>query len=243
MSPADPYQAFADELRREVARIAEDPDAGAAALEAAFDDVGRRARVEAARAVFDRLDPAEQWAVLARTFPDDELAEALADARARVLADADRHARLAAVRVGDGLALTALADGERLTLGLFREQDVDSGRRLGPAARSCARRLVVRGTGTAGEVQVVEDVFNPDGGYFVTADYDETTWRHQDRLPPHALVRLGTIVPVPTGDRFDPVLRLGGRVDVDVDGDHRSGCLHLGWARLDDLDVFPGPGR
>jgi hypothetical protein len=90
-----------------------------------------------------------------------------------------------------------------------------------------------------GEFTVLEDVFNPLGGYFVTGDYDESTWR-RDRLPGHAVVRPGSTVPDGGGTRLEPVLYRGGRVDVEVDGDLREGLLHLGYASLDAVDVFEG---
>ena len=42
---------------------------------------------------------------------------------------------------------------------------------------------------------------------------------------------------------LDPVLQLGGRVDVEVDGDLHTGRLHLGDATLDGVDVFEGAAR
>ncbi|MET0825858.1 MAG: hypothetical protein ABWZ89_05025 [Acidimicrobiales bacterium] len=62
--------------------------------------------------------------------------------------------------------------------------------------------------------------------------------RRHDRLAAHALVRLGSIVPGADGPGLDPVLHLGGRVDVETQGELREGHLHLGFALLDDVDVF-----
>ena len=76
----------------------------------------------------------------------------------------------------------------------------------------------------------------------MTGAYDESTWR-RDRLPAHAVVRPGSIVPDGGDKRLDPVLHRGGRVDVEVDGDLREGLLHLGYATLDEVDVFEGAAR
>jgi hypothetical protein len=149
-----------------------------------------------------------------------------------------------AAGVADGNRLDTIRvpiDG-RLTLGLFREADVHAGMVRGPAAANCTRRLSLRSTEVPGTFQVIEDVFNPNGGYFVTATYDQTTWE-VERLTAHALVRPGSIGVDGGAKRLDPVLHLGGRVDVEVDGDLREGLLHLGYARLDEVDVFEGAAR
>ncbi len=188
--------------------------------------------------MFDRLPVEQQWAVIERLFDDEELAAALATHRDAVVAAAARRRVAEAVAEGDRLDTVRVPTDGRLVLGLFREADVRVGMERGASAATCARRLVLRSTTEPGEFQVIEDVFNPLGGYFVTAAYDESTW-HRDRLPAHAIVRPGSIGP----GGLDPVLHRGGRVDVEVDGDLREGLLHLGYASLDEVDVFARGAR
>jgi hypothetical protein len=95
---------------------------------------------------------------------------------------------------------------------------------------------VLRATDDPGVFGVVEDVFNPRGGYFVTAQYDEQTWRTNDRFEGHTVVRAGAI----NATGFEPVLYPGGRVDFETDGHAREGRLHLGFAMLGDYDLFVG---
>jgi hypothetical protein len=92
----------------------------------------------------------------------------------------------------------------------------------------------------AGEFQVIEDVFNPGGGYFVTAEYSEETWRTSDRLPGHAIVRVGSITEgaAAAGPSFEPIVYPGGRVDFEVSGQPTAGRLHLGFAMLGDVGIF-----
>jgi hypothetical protein len=189
------------------------------------------------RQVFDRLPTAEQWAVIERVFDDDELAAALSTHRDALVAAGHRREVAASVAEGDRLDTVRVPTGARLVLGLFREPDVAEGIRRGPAATTCARRLVLRSTEAPGVFQVVEDVFNPLGGFYVTGAYDQSTWE-RDRLPGHARVRPGAIVPGGGAEQLDPALLRGGRVDVEVDGDLRRGLLHLGYALLDEVDVF-----
>jgi hypothetical protein len=220
-----------------VARVAADDDAGPDALEAVFAGITQRERALQARAVFDRLPAEQQWAVVERAFDDDELREALAGHREALVAAGARRRIAAAVADGERLDTVRVPTDGRLVLGLFREADVDAGRSRGAAATTCARRLVLRSTEEPGAFQVIEDVFNPLGGYFVTAAYDESTW-HRDRLPAHAVIRPGSVVPDGGDRRLDPVLHRGGRGDVEVDGDLRAGLLHRGYASLDEVDVF-----
>ncbi|MGI9029755.1 MAG: hypothetical protein ACR2HP_07185 [Ilumatobacteraceae bacterium] len=130
-----------------------------------------------------------------------------------------------------------LPDGEHLTLGLFREEDVRLALPRGRSSSTCARRLVLRATADPGVLQVLEDVFNPAGGLFVTPDYDQRTWR-DERLPPHSLARLGSV----RGRDFEPVIHPGGRVDVQdvqpVAGTLRPGRLHAGYATVGDDELF-----
>ena len=232
------YLDLAREIQREVARVAADDDAGPEALEAVFDGITRRERLRVLRATFDRLPVDEQWAVLERVFGDDELTEALAGARAARVAAARRRDLAATVATGDRLDTRAVPDGESLVLGLFREADVRAGIARGPGSANCVRRLVLSATAEAGAFRVIEDVFNPDGGYFVTPEYDEAFWLGHDRLSAHGVVRPGSLVVTGDGPVLDPVLHLGGRVDVEADGELREGHLHLGFALLAGVDVF-----
>jgi hypothetical protein len=126
----------------------------------------------------------------------DSLRAALEGERARWAARwavAGRRADLVERFVEHGLLDTRCVPAdERLTLGLFREVDVESALRRGRASSTVARRLVVRATAEPGMFEVVDDVFIPARGLFVTAEYDEAAWR-TERLAPHALVRLGAI--------------------------------------------------
>jgi hypothetical protein len=229
--PDGAYLDLAREIKAEVARVAAEDDAGTAALEQVFSGITDRERRRIAREVFDRLPATEQWEVIERVFDDDELAAALSAFRSDLLAAAQRRAVAAAVAEGTRLDTVRVPAGGRLTLGLYRE-----------GAGNCARRVRLESLDEPGAFQVVDDVFNPDGDYFVTGAYDQSTF-DRDRLPPHAVVRPGSIVPDGGGERLDPVLHLGGRVDVEVDGDLRVGRLHLGAATLDGVDVFEGAAR
>ena len=87
---------------------------------------------------------------------------------------------------------------------------------------------------------MIEDVFNPAGGYFVTAEYSEETWRTSDRLPAHAVVRVGSLIEGDdaSGPRFEAVLYPGGRADFEVAGQQVKGQLHLGFASLSGVGIF-----
>jgi hypothetical protein len=237
-----PYLGLAREIHDSVVRLNENGDAaGSEALAAALDAIPARERADIARKVFDRLSAQEQWTVLERVFGDTELRSVLETERAVRVAQAataaDRVALAADVRTQRQLDTERVPSGETLTLGLFRENDVAVGASQSAKSSACARRLTLRATG-GGVFQVLEDVFNPAGGYFVTPDYDEQVWRTADRLSAHALVRVGSI----TGGAFTPTLFLGGRVDVEVDGRPQEGRLHLGFAVLGDVDLFVDKG-
>ena len=225
------YLELAREIRAEVARVAADADAGTAALEQVFSGITDRERQRLARSVFDRLPATEQWAVIERVFDDAELGAALSSFRGDLVAAAQRRALAAAVAEGTRLDTVRVPAGGRLTLDLYRE-----------GTGNCARRLRLQSLEEPGAFQVVDDVFNPDGNHFVTGAYDQSIFQ-RDRLPAHAVVRPGSIVPGGGDQRLDPVLHLGGRVDVEVDGDLREGRLHLGGATLDGVDVFAGAAR
>jgi hypothetical protein len=229
--PNGAYVELAREIQAEVARVAADGDSGTAALEEVFAGITGRERQRIAREVFDHLPAPEQWAIIERLFDDDELTAALATLRGDLVAAAERRAVAAAVADGTRLDTVRVPASGRLTLGLLRE-----------GSRTTIRRLRLQSLDEPGAFQVVDDVFDPDGDYFVTAAYDQATFQ-RDRLPAHATVRPGSIVPDGGGRRLDPVLHLGGRVDVEVDGDLREGRLHLGSATLDEVDVFEGVER
>ena len=72
---------------------------------------------------------------------------------------------------------------------------------------------------------MIEDVFNPAGGYFVTAEYDQTVWERLDRLASHSIVRCGSITESETGRALEPVLFVGSRVDFERDGQVLEGRL------------------
>ncbi|MBL8778581.1 MAG: hypothetical protein JNK12_21805 [Acidimicrobiales bacterium] len=245
----EPYLALAREIRREVERVAADDDAGAESIVAAIDRFPLEERERVARAVFDRLAPERQWEVIERVFGDEEVRGYLQLERAARREQARRtatHHALAIQARTDGLLDTRLLPaGTALTLGLFREPEVAAAVRRGSGSTTCVRRLVLRAEGDRdGALRVVEDVFDPSRGYFVTGDYDERTWR-SERIESHDLVQVGALTNgTPTeaeGDpAFAPVLVPGARVDVCRDGEPIRGRLHLGFAKLAEDDVFAG---
>ena len=240
LEAARPFLDLAKEIQADVARIAADDGATVDALASAMETIPQRERLAVVRAVFDRLSPREQWAVLARAFDDDDIRAALADERAARVEELERAGRREAlarsVRAEHRLDTRDVPPQELLTLGLFRDADVRGALALGERSTTCARRLVLRHVGEDDTFQVIEDVFNPAGGYFVTAGYDRDTWM-DDRLPLHARVRIGSICDAPDGRSFEPVLYIGGRVDVDVHGELREGRLHAGYVMVGDVDV------
>jgi hypothetical protein len=235
-----PYLELAREIQREVERVALDDDADAASLVEAIAEVPRRERRRVALAVFDRLPPERQWAVIERAFGDDEVRTYLSEARDDRLAAVRRAAAdlsvARAARAARRLDLADLPSGIELTLGLFRAADVRGALDRGRASDVCARRVVVRTTGDAGRLHVIEDVFNPRRGLFVTAAYDESVWR-VERLESHDVVRLGSIAPADP-PVLEAVLYPGGRVDAEVAGRLREGRLHLGFALVGEEDTF-----
>jgi hypothetical protein len=135
-----------------------------------------------------------------------------------------------------------IPDHELVTLGLFREPDVRAAVGRGPTSTTCARRVVLRRGREPGAFHVVEDVFNPAGGYFVTAVYDAGAWE-SERLAPHALVRAGTISGSGGQRSFESVLYAGARVDFEIAGRPVEGRLHLGYMTLGELDLFGQGGQ
>ena len=237
-----PFVELAREIQLEVDRIAEDDTAADVdSLTEALDRIPRQERQRVTLAVFDRLPAEVQWAVLERAFDDAEIREHLAaehERRRTALALGDELGRIArAARSAGQLEIASLPSGAALTLGLFREADARAAVHLGRASDSCARQLVLRVASEHG-LRVIEDVFNPRGGYFVTRDYDEQTWQGE-RLAPHALVGVGALTGGPTPS-FEAVLYPAGRVDFTIDTGPLQGRLHLGFVILGDIDVFAG---
>ena len=236
---ARPYLPLAREIHDEVHRALENGAADADTLADAVEAVPERERRAVALAVFHQLPAEQQWEILERAFAGDELRAALAGERALLLERHERRTRLAELAGPNGGALdtSALRDGARLVLGLFRERDVRDAIPLGPKSTACARRLVLQLAGTDGALRVIEDVFNPSGGYYVTEEYDVDNWS-AERLPAHAIVRVGAITAEGGRSSFSPVLHLGARVDVECGGTPAAGRLHLGYAMVEDVDVF-----
>lgn len=233
----EPYLALAREIRRDVERIVADDEAAIASVAEVIDRYPEAERERVVRAVFDRLEPADQWEILARAFDDDELRRFLADEHAaateRAQREGARHALLERCRAAGEIDVRWLPAGTTVALGLFREQDVAAAVRRGGASTTTARRLVLRSAGD-GWARVVEDVFDPDRGYFLTTDYDHAAWQ-AERLESHARVQVGSLL---EGGRFEPVLVPGARLDVVTDAAPMRGRLHLGFAMLADDDVF-----
>jgi hypothetical protein len=232
-----PFLPLAREISDDVARLAADAGASADLLDEVMAAVPQRERWEVARAVFERLTPEQQWAVLERAFGDEEIRAALADERAARLEEVRRSAvrrQLArTARAEHRLDARTVPEGDLLVLGLFRERDVSGVVGRSPHSAAAARRLVLRRVDGDGAFAVVEDVFNPDGGYFVNAEYDRESWR-AERLAAHAVVRPGS----QSASGFEPVLYAGGRADVLVGSEVREGRLHVGYAMVGDADVF-----
>jgi hypothetical protein len=230
------YLELAREIDAEVQRLAADPNADLDVFARALDSWPAEQRVEAVVQAFRALPRDERWSILADLFDDDELRAALAGEHQQAAAEVARRGRhqalAAAVRSRRALDVRDLAVGDELTLDLFRSVDVRNALVRGRASTSCARRLVLRATGEDGGVSVVDDVFNPEHGLFVTADYDESVWR-AERLEPNARVRVGTF-----GGDFEPVIIPGSCVDVELDAGVRRGRLHAGAATVGGISMF-----
>jgi len=236
----EPYLALAREIQAEVARVAAEGPPDVDSLVDALDRIPLVERAAVARAVFERLPDDVQWGILERVFDDDELREVLSSARQERLDAAGRSRAidqvLSTARSTGELATDTIPSTFLLTLGLVREADAPVAVRRGRQSSSCARRLVLRSRGD-GSFRVVEDVFNPDGTYFVTADYDASTWA-DERLHGHTTVRVGALTDGPGDRSLEPVLFPGGRVDLTTESDRIRGRLHLGFVILGDNDVF-----
>lgn len=239
-----PYLDLAREIRAEVDRVASDDDADSEALVAAVAAVPDRERARLVWRVFERLDAEKQWEVLARAFADDEIRRYLADEherrRARATAVNAWAPILAAARSSGRLQLTDLPEDVELRLGLFRPEDVQAAVRRGHRSDTCARLLILRASPQPATFRVVDDAFNPRGGLFVTAQYDEQVWT-AERLPDRSTVQVGSLVEGPGGRSLEPCVYAGSPVDLVVgERDHPS-RLRLGFAILDSHDVFADP--
>lgn len=238
---ARPFLGLAREIREHVDRVAANGQGGDELVEA-LESIPTRERQAVARAVFDRLPADEQWAIVERAFGDSEIRTFLEARRqerlAQVRRSSVRQAVAAEARAANALDTHSVPAHEQVTLGLFTENDVRAAIPRGHRSTACARRLVMLARDEPGAFQVIDDVYNPAGGYFVTPTYDQETWR-RDRLPAHALVRVGSM----GGPTFEPVLYVGGRMDFEVEGAPHQGLLHLGYVLVGDEDVFAGGGE
>jgi hypothetical protein len=242
----EPYLALAREIHDEVARLVADDDVDVDAMADAIARFPDAARARLVAEAFGRLPAERQWAVIERAFGDGDIRDHLAAERAARLAEARREAGWVglahAARDAGRLDTATLPAGTPVTLGLFPEHDVRAALPRGVRSTACARQLGLR-VEEPGVLRVIDDVFNPRAGYFVTREYDEQTWRTLDRLPAHALVRLGSAAGVDAGGGasfFEPVLYPAARVDVEVGERISPGRLHLGFAMLGTRDVFAG---
>lgn len=237
-SPSD--LELAREIRREVERFVADDAADVASLSDALDAIPRREQLAMARQVFDRLEPAQQWAVLERLLGDDGLRESLGEEQRTRLAEFRRQANaadvVAAVVDGSRLDLSDVPVDTEVVLGLFRPEDVRGAAGRGRLSDVCARQLVLRTSGEPGAFRVVDDVFNPRGGLFVSAAYDLSVWE-AERLDGHSTVRIGSLADGPGGSDLEPVLYQGARVDVGVGDEMRPGHLLLGWVTIAGIEV------
>jgi hypothetical protein len=242
MDDLEPYLELAREIRRDVERIAADDAADADAIVDAIERFPKEERAKVARAVFDGLAPEAQWAVLEQAFGDEEIRTHLRaerDARLEQLRLEGEHRALAqGFRAAGQVDTRLIPAGVTLTLGLFREREVAAAVLRGSRSTTAARRVVLRAD-AAPRFRVVEDVFNPDRGYFVTSDYDQRGWQ-AERLESHQAVQVGAILPDGDPDVLVPVLVPGARVDVRTDDGAARGRLHLGFAMLTNDDVFAG---
>jgi hypothetical protein len=225
-----PYLALAEQLHAEVDRVVADPDGDLDEFGAAIDRWPREAREAAVIAAFGQLPAEQQWEILARLFDDDTLRAALA-------AEYERAAAVALIAADQALDTRLIPAGEQLVLGLFREADVRAALARGAVASTVARRLVLRATDEPGRMLVIEDVFNPARGLFVSADYDEDAWR-SERLVPYSVVTVGAAV-----GELEPIVYPGGRLDVQTVAGLRVGRLHTGFATVGDVDLFVSTSR
>jgi hypothetical protein len=248
----EPIVGLAREIRRHAERFVNDDAGDPEEFARAIAELPEHERQRIVLDTFKRLAPDAQWAILEHTFGDAQIGAYLAGERDSRLAELERTSArrqiVTAARSAARLDTTAVPAGEQLTIGLFRESQVRAAIARGSRAESCARQVVLRHH-SPGVYRVVEDVFNPRRGLFVTAEYDHRTWE-AERLAPHALIRVGSVVPAvevagaatgtgsEAGLGFEPVLYPGGRFDVELGDGVRLGSLHVGFVLVVDLDVF-----
>jgi len=240
---ARPYVGLAREISAEVSRIAADPSAHSDLLVELIEEMPHNERMKLAQRIFDELPSDRQWAIIEHIYGDREIETYLQAQRSTFLAEAraagERSRVVGNARSDQRLDTRDVPAGKLLTLGLFLERDARTAVARGNMSSTCARRLVLRARGD-GTFQVIEDVFNPGGGYIVTAEYSQETWRSGERLPGHTIVRVGSTIEGATGagPSFEPIVYPGGRIDVEVAGQPTRGRLHLGFAMLGDLGIF-----
>jgi hypothetical protein len=246
----EPVLGLAREIRRHAEHLVEDDLADPEAFARAIAALPVRERERLLMETFGRLSPDTQWAIIEHAFGDDEIRTYLQAERDRRLSSLARDAALSdvvvAARSAGRLRTESAPEGAELTVGLFRESQVRAALARGRHAANCARRIVARHEG-GGVFRVLDDVFNPYSGYFVTAEYDHRNWEHE-RLEPHVLVTFGSALSSASSTvdggvgssstSFAPEIYRGGRFDVQVEGTVRPGTLHVGFLLLGDLDVF-----
>ncbi|HPU39272.1 MAG TPA: hypothetical protein PLS63_06835 [Microthrixaceae bacterium] len=232
---------LARQIRGAVDRFVADDAADPASLAAALDALPRQELAAMARVAFDGLSPVQQWAVLERTLGDSATVDSLAEEQrgrlAGLRAQVQSAATAAAAVQRGAVSLAAIPAGSELRLGMFRPSDVRAAAGRGRRSDVCARELTLLATSVAGRFRVLGDEFNPRGGLFVSGDYDLDVWE-SERLDSNSVVDVGSLEGEDASS-LDPVLRHGARVDVVVSGVAAPGRLHLGWATIDDVDVFP----
>lgn len=226
LTAQQPYLDLAQQIHDEIERVRDDPTIDLGELADTIDRWPREARDAALTAAFADLAPLVRWTILADLFDDDELRGALAMEHER----AALGSRIAAARALD---TRELSPGAEVVVGLFREVDVRAALGRGSASTSTARRLVLRATEEPARLVVIEDVFNPARGLFVTAEYDEATWR-AERLGSYEVVSIGAAL----GGELEPVVYPGGRLDVRTAEGVRIGRLHTGYVTVGDADLF-----
>ncbi len=238
-----PYLELAREISEEVSRAAADDSLDLASVEEAIGRMPTEERERVVRQVFATLPAERQWELLAGSF-DDPVIDAFLTARQAISVEATRQqARIRTLateaRAHGRLDLAAMPSGIEVTLGLFRERDVRAAVIRGYKSESTARRLILRTTDQPGRLHVIEDVFNPTKGYFVSASYDEEAWA-SERLLSHGVVRIGSILERSSLPEFEPVVYPGAHVDTETADEAAVGRLHLGFAVLGANDVFGG---
>lgn len=233
---------LAQRIRDEVDRFVGDEGALADGLDRVIDHLRLEERSRVVLAAFDGLGPDERVRLLRDVLGDAAVGELLAGELQHRYArrrsdDAARDQIRRAVH-GESIDLTALDEGTRLDLGLYRIDDVDHGVARGSGSEVCARRVELRATRDPGVLRVVRDTYNPRGGLAVTPAYDRSVWE-SERLDAHLAVEPGSLEAGHVEDGFTGSLHRRARVDVRIGGRVRIGRLHLGDATVGGLDAWP----